>query len=130
MKKIQQILFEHSSAVMKNAYSPYSKIKVGAAVVTKDGFIFAGCNVENSSYGATICAERVALTKAISEGFKDFKAIGIISDSFEFITPCGICRQFISELAPKIDVYLFNSRGDFKKFKISKLLPMGFKIGE
>ncbi len=130
MKKIHQILFEHSSAVMKNAYSPYSKIKVGAAVITKDGFIFAGCNVENSSYGATICAERVALTKAISEGFSKFKAIGIISNRFDFIPPCGICRQFILELAPDIDVYLFNSKGDFKKFRISKLLPKGFRIGE
>ncbi|MCX7944330.1 MAG: cytidine deaminase [Deltaproteobacteria bacterium] len=128
MKKIYQILFEHSSEVMKNAYSPYSKIKVGAAVITKDGYIFAGCNVENSSYGATICAERAAITKAISEGFKEFKAIGIISDRFKFISPCGICRQFIAELAPNIDVYLFNSDGKFKRFKIKELLPIGFRI--
>ncbi|MGB9600390.1 MAG: cytidine deaminase [Myxococcota bacterium] len=130
MKNIPETLFEHSRAVMKNSYSPYSKIKVGSAVITKDGFIFAGCNVENSSYGATICAERVALTKAISEGFSKFKAIGIISNRFDFIPPCGICRQFIAEIAPDIDVYLFDSKGGFRKYRISKLLPEIFKIGE
>lgn len=130
MKNIPQTLFEHSKAVMKNAYSPYSKIKVGSAVITTDGFIFAGCNVENSSYGATICAERVAIIKAISEGFFNFKAIGIISNRFDFIPPCGICRQFIAEISPDIDVYLFDSNGRYKKYKISKLLPQTFKIGE
>ncbi len=130
MKKIQELLFEHASAVLKNSYSPYSNIRVGSAVITKDGYIFAGCNVENSSYGATICAERVAITKAISEGFRDFKAIGVISNRFDFISPCGICRQFIAEVAPDIDVYLFDSRGTYKKYKISRLLPNSFKIGD
>jgi len=130
MKKIHQILFEHSKAVIQNSYSPYSRIRVGSTVITKEGAIFAGCNVENSSYGATICAERVALTKAISEGFRDFVAIGILSDRFEYIPPCGICRQFIEELSPKIDVYLFDSKGNYKKYKINRLLPYGFKIGD
>lgn len=130
MKRIEEILFEHSTAVMKNAYSPYSGIKVGSAVITKDGFIFAGCNVENSSYGATICAERVALTKAISEGFRDFKAIGIVSNKYDFIPPCGICRQFIVELAGDIDVYLFDKNGGYKRIKIKKLIPDSFRIGD
>jgi len=130
MKKIHQILFEHCRGVMQNSYSPYSKIKVGATVITKEGVIFAGCNVENSSYGATICAERVALTKAISEGFRDFIAIGVLSNRFDYIPPCGICRQFIEELSPDIDVYLFNSKGDYKKYNIKKLLPYEFRIGE
>ncbi len=130
MKKITEILFEHSKEVLKNSYSPYSKLRVGATVITREGAIFAGCNVENSSYGATICAERVALTKAISEGFKNFKAIGILCDKYDFIPPCGICRQFIEELAPDIDVYLFKRDGKYRKFKISKLLPKGFRLGD
>lgn len=130
MKKISEILFEHCVAVSKNAYSPYSMLKVGSAVITSDGFIFAGCNIENSSYGATICAERVAISKAISEGFYRFRAIGIFSDKYDFIPPCGICRQFIEELSPRIDVYLFDNKGRFRRYKISKLIPKGFKLGE
>ncbi len=130
MKKLSEILFEHSREVLKNAYSPYSKLKVGSTVITADGFIFAGCNIENSSYGATVCAERVALSKAISEGFSNFKAIGILSNRYDFIPPCGICRQFIAEISPDIDVYLLDRKGRFKKFKISKLLPESFKLGE
>ena len=93
----RQDLIDKAHEAMKNAYSPYSGFKVGAAILTKDGKIFTGCNVENASYGATICAERCAATKAVSEGSNEFTAIAIVSSSDKFTYPCGICRQFLSE---------------------------------
>ena len=82
---------------MEKAYAPYSKFKVGAAILTTDGKIYSGCNVENASYGATICAERCAALKAVSEGHTSFASIAIVSSSGDFTYPCGICRQFLSE---------------------------------
>ena len=83
----------------KNAYAPYSDFKVGAAVLTDDGKIFTGCNIENASYGATNCAERTAIFKAISEGYKTIKAIAIVGVQNDYTYPCGICRQVIAEFA-------------------------------
>lgn len=108
------------------SHSPYSHFRVGAAVLTSTGKVFTGCNVENSSYGLTICAERTALFKAISEGHTRFKAIAIASDENGFTPPCGACRQVIIELAGNIDVILARKNGETKIIPMKKLLPLAF----
>ena len=114
----------------ENAYAPYSKFKVGAAVVTQKDNIYTGCNVENASYGATICAERVALCNAVSSGDRNIKAIAIVYDKDNFASPCGICRQFIYEFGSEIEVIMAKMNGEYKIKKISELLPDGFGGGE
>jgi cytidine deaminase len=112
----------------KNAYAPYSGFHVGAAVLVDDGRIFAGCNVENASYGGTVCAERIAIFKAISEGAKEIKAIAISSDSNNSTLPCGLCRQVMVEFASlDTPVYCSNNEGDFKSFVLGDLFPHPFK---
>lgn len=110
----------------ERAKAPFSHFRVGAILVTAQERIYAGCNIEISSFGLTICAERVAVFKAISEGEKSFKAIFIASDSERFTPPCGACRQVLWELAGKIDVYMINRFGEFQKSSLEKLLPLGF----
>ena len=110
----------------KNAYAPYSKFQVGAVVVTQKGNVYTGCNVENASYGATICAERVALCKAVSSGERNIKAIAIVYDEENFASPCGICRQFIYEFGSEIEIIMAKMNGEYKIKKISELLPDGF----
>lgn len=112
--------------VKENAYVPYSNYRVGAILVSKDGQVYSGCNIENASYGATICAERTAIAKAVSEGITQFEAIFITSDSNEFAFPCGICRQVLVEFLPNGDLYVVNQKREYKKFKISDLLPHFF----
>ncbi len=115
------------------SYSPYSGYAVGAAILTDDGEVFRGCNVENSSYGATICAERCAALKAVSEGKKNFKAIAIVgapkdaSEVNDYAYPCGICRQFLSEFGGgDMTVIVGKSIDDRKIYKLSELLPEAF----
>ena len=115
------------------SYCPYSGFAVGAALLTASGEIFRGCNVENSSYGATICAERTAALKAVSEGEREFKAIAIVGGPKEakelsdYAYPCGVCRQFLSEFAgPDMTVIVAKSIDDKKIFKLSELLPAAF----
>ncbi len=115
-------LIEQARLAQKNAYSPYSKFSVGAALLTKDGKIFTGCNVENISYGLSMCAERAALFKAVSEGFKEFSAIAISTSSKKPTFPCGACRQVLSEFG-NIEIYLNH---DEKSYSISDLLPFSF----
>ena len=100
-------LFAVAREAMKNSYSPYSKFKVGAALLTKEGKVFTGVNVENSSYGATVCAERTAVVKAVSEGYREFEAIAVAS-SEGIASPCGICRQFIFEFGDDIRIITGN----------------------
>jgi cytidine deaminase len=108
----------------KKSYSPYSKFRVGAALLTKSGVIFTGTNVENRSYGGTICAERTAICKAVSEGYLDFQAIAIIGlDSDKILPPCGICRQFISEFGKDIVVIMANNKKEFMEVDIGNLVP-------
>lgn len=95
---------------MEKAYSPYSRFKVGAALLTEDGLVYSGCNIENASYGATICAERCAAMKAVSEGHIVFKTIAIVSSSEEFTYPCGICRQFLAEFFAEDGIILLHDR--------------------
>lgn len=114
---------------LKNSHSPYSHFPVGAALLCKNGKIFTGCNIESSSYGLTICAERVALFKAISEGYKEFLAIAITSQSGESCPPCGACRQLLWDFCQDIDVLLVENHKEFQKFKIAELLPKAFGEG-
>jgi len=108
------------------ALPTYSNFYVGAALLTNDDKIFSGCNIESSSYSLTICAERTAIFKAISEGERKFKAIAVAADIEDFISPCGACRQVISDLCGEIDVVLINSKGNFTIRKTSELLPFAF----
>ncbi len=119
-------LLKLAEKAKENAYVPYSKFHVGAALLTKSGKIFTGCNVECASYGGTNCAERTAIFKAISEGEKDFEAIAIASDIKGETYPCGICRQVILEFGRDIKVILGESDGEYKIFTIEDLLPYGF----
>lgn len=108
------------------SYSPFSKFRVGAAILTKDGKVYTGCNIESSSYSLTVCAERTAIFKAISEGERSFRAIAIASDEKDFTPPCGACRQVIMDLAGDIEVILTNSKGKHKIVRASELLPLPF----
>ncbi|WP_442871307.1 cytidine deaminase [Anaerotignum sp.] len=112
---------------MEKAYAPYSKFKVGAALLAKNGEVFLGCNVENASYGATICAERTAITKAISEGVKEFEKIAIVASSGDYAAPCGICRQVLYEFLPDGEVILDSDHEGMKVMSLKELLPMGFR---
>lgn len=107
------------------AYVPYSDFRVGAALLTKGGNIYTGCNVENASYGATCCAERVAVFKAVSEGEREFEAIAISGGS-KYTYPCGICRQVLVEFNPDMLVIVGDSNEDYKEYRASSLLPEFF----
>lgn len=118
------MLVEVAAQAGLNSYSPYSSFRVGAALLSKDGKIFTGTNVENRSYGATICAERTAIVKAVSEGVKDYSALAVIGlDSAEILPPCGICRQFISEFGSGITVIMANKNMEYKIAPIDELYP-------
>ncbi len=119
-------LIAKAKEARKFSQSKYSHFKVGAALVTSDGEVFTGCNVESSSYGLTICAERVALTKALSEGKTKFKAIAVVAKEGEFCPPCGACRQLLYDYAPDIDVILTNGKEN-KVYKLKELLPHAFE---
>ncbi len=111
------------------AYAPYSGFKVGAAILADDGRIFTGCNVENSSYGAAICAERTAAVKAVSEGAVKFSAVAIASSGGDLTYPCGICRQFLSEFAEDgFRVILKDKAGHIVTHTLEELMPHGFKL--
>ncbi|HCZ07488.1 MAG: cytidine deaminase [Thermotogota bacterium] len=125
MNEKYRILIEEARNVARNSYSPYSRFRVGAAVLSKSGKIYRGTNIENASYGLTICAERVALSAAISEGEREFEAIAVYVDSPKPSSPCGACRQFMSEFGD-FKVFLVSSSGEIKETSVSELLPMGF----
>ncbi|KDR95087.1 cytidine deaminase [Peptoclostridium litorale DSM 5388] len=110
----------------ENAYVPYSNFRVGAALLGKSGKIYTGCNVECASYGATNCAERTAVFKAVSEGEREFEAIAITSDSNDYTFPCGICRQVIAEFGLDIEVIASNSSGEYTVCSIKDLIPNVF----
>lgn len=110
----------------EHAHAPFSEFRVGAAVRTKSGRTFSGCNVENASYGLTICAERVAIFKAISEGEREFDAIAVVTDADALTPPCGACRQIIWEFCGDVPVVLANLKGKVERESSSKLLPRPF----
>mgnify|MGYP001089055783 CR=1 FL=1 len=119
-------LVEKALEARQQAYAPYSHFPVGAALVTSTGKVFTGCNVEQATYGGTICAERTAIVKAVSEGEKEIEAICCVADTEDFCTPCGICRQFIYEFGPNIEVIMANNKGEYRSASISELLPNAF----
>ncbi|HDR6310136.1 TPA: cytidine deaminase [Bacillus cereus] len=120
---------EEANKMLSKAYIPYSKFPVGAALVTKEGKIYTGCNIENASYGLCNCAERTAIFKAVSEGERDFSYLVISGETDGPISPCGACRQVIAEFCePKMPVLLTNVKGDEKEVTVEQLLPGAFSI--
>lgn len=120
-------LFRTAKKYLERAHSPYSKVKVASAVLMNNGKIYGGCNIENASYGGTICAERVAITKAISEGAKKIKAILVVTNQNEIWPPCGLCRQVISEFAHSTtQVYCCDLEKNVHQQKFSELFPGAF----
>ncbi len=119
-------LINKAKNAREHSYSPYSRFKVGTALRTKNGMVFTGCNIENSSYGLSICAEREAIFKAISAGERDLDTIAIVTDSNKLITPCGACRQVMWEFSKDMTVIVANLKGEKKEFKIKELLAHPF----
>ena len=121
-----KLTFEFLRKIREKAIAPYSRFRVGAILWTKKGKQFTGHNIESSSYGLTICAERVALFKALSEGEKEFQTIAILSDAEDFCPPCGACRQVLMDFAPDIQVILYNHQGKHVTYSLQDLLPEAF----
>ncbi|EJS67016.1 MULTISPECIES: cytidine deaminase [Bacillus cereus group] len=120
---------EEANKMLSKAYIPYSKFPVGAALVTKEGKIYTGCNIENASYGLCNCAERTAIFKAVSEGEREFSYLVITGETDGPISPCGACRQVIAEFCdPEMPVLLTNVKGDEKEVTVGQLLPGAFSI--
>src|SRR5246127_5497410 len=119
-------LIKLATEARENAYAPYSNFKVGAALLASNGKVFTGCNVENATYGLTVCAERVALWKAISEGEREFAAIAVVSLSDPPAPPCGACRQLLWEFCGDIEVTVANPDGAKQFFRLADLLPHPF----
>lgn len=126
-------LVMQAEQAMELAYAPYSGFKVGAALLTKNGKVFTGCNIENASFSPTICAERTAVAKAVSEGEREFAAIAVVGGKDGVITgicpPCGVCRQVLSEFCDgDMPVYLGKGKGEFETVTLKDLLPLGFSL--
>jgi cytidine deaminase len=119
-------LIEAAKASREKAFAPYSNFKVGAAVETKSGKFFTGCNIENASYGLTICAERVAIFKAISEGETEFTSLAVVADTENLTPPCGACRQIIWEFCGDVPVMFSNLEGKTETLQMNELLPRAF----
>ena len=117
-------LIDLAKQARKKAYTPYSHYKVGAALLGKSGKVYTGCNVENASYGHTVCAERTAVLKAVSEGEREFEAVAVVTKNGG--SPCGACRQVLSEFAPALIVYIADKHGEFRTTTLKKLLPDSF----
>lgn len=126
MKKDSEKLIEIAKQAREKASAPFSNFKVGAVLVGKTGEIFTGCNIENASYGLTMCAERVAIFKAISEGAREFQKIIVVANTDELTPPCGACRQIIWEFCGDIEVVLANLQGKTETFQMKELFPRAF----
>jgi cytidine deaminase len=121
-------LIEIARQAQKNAYAPYSNFKVGAALLSSQGKIFTGVNVENGSYSLTICAERTAIAKAVSEGHLKFSRIVVYSSCSPPATPCGACRQVLNEFSPDMQVICVNNQNEINRFDLGHLLPESFSF--
>jgi len=125
--KLDETLHTTATSMLDAAYVPYSSFPVGAALLTKDGQVFSGCNIENASYPLSICAERTAVFKAVSGGNKEFEKLVVTANTDEPVSPCGACRQVLAEFCePDMPVVLTNQKDDVLKTTISKLLPGAF----
>ena len=121
-------LLSRAKAASLNAYVPYSRFAVGAALECTDGTVFTGCNVENAALGSTICAERTAACKAISEGRRDFVRIAVYGDGEHYCYPCGACRQFLAEFSPDMEVLCAKAGDRYVSYKLSELMPHTFNF--
>lgn len=121
-------LASEAVAAKENAYVPYSHFRVGAALLTRGGKIYRGCNIENAAYTPTNCAERTAFFKAVSEGELEFEAIAITGDADDYLYPCGVCRQVMAEFCnpEKFQIFLVKNENEIQKFLLKELLPGGF----
>lgn len=126
MNENLQKLVEDAKQARRNARAPFSNFEVGAALLTGKGKVFTGCNIENASYGLTMCAERVAIFKAISEGETEFQKIVVVADTGELTPPCGACRQIIWEFCGDVEIVLTNLSGKTETFQMSELFPKAF----
>jgi len=122
------VLGEAALKARENAFSPYSNFKVGAALEDSEGRIHTGCNVENATYGLTVCAERVAIFKAISEGVRKFRRIAVAADTETLTPPCGACRQILWEFCGDIEILLVNPAGKSETLRLSTLFPRAFDM--
>ncbi len=123
----QKQLMKHAVEARGTAYTPYSKFPVGAALITEDGSLYTGCNIENAAYPVSLCAERVAIFKAISDGHKKFKSLAVAADTGRPVPPCGSCRQVMSEFFDSsVAIYTTNLNGDSKTFTMDEILPFSF----
>lgn len=123
-------LYQVAREARESAYAPYSRFKVGAALLADDGTVYSGCNVENRSFGLCICAERTAVAKAVSEGRKTFKAIAVVTDCSPPAAPCGMCRETLAEFASDLPVLVANVQGERREHRLSDLHPTPFKWPE
>ena len=121
-------LIAAAKAAAARAYAPYSRFKVGAALLTKSGKVFTGSNVENASYGLSVCAERVAIFKAVADGEREFDTLVVYSSARTLTAPCGACRQVMTEFAPKLRVILANRSGRTRTYRLEQLLPVRFSL--
>ena len=128
MPDASDALIAAALAARENAFAPYSKFRVGAAIEDADGRIHTGCNVENSTYGLTVCAERVAVFKAISEGVRKFRRVAIAADTDALTPPCGACRQILWEFCGDIEIVLVNLRGQTETYRLKDLFPKPFDV--
>lgn len=120
-------LVDLAFTMLERSYVPYSHFPVGAALLCADGTVFTGCNIENAAYGPTICAERTALVKAVSEGHRtDLVKLAVVGRSQDYCWPCGVCRQMLYEFAPGLTVLVARGDGDFVTLTLRELLPHGF----
>jgi cytidine deaminase len=126
MNEESKELIESAKQVREKAFAPFSKFKVGAAVRTKGGKVFTGCNIESASYGLTVCAERVAIWKAVSEGETEFTNIAVVADTDDLTPPCGACRQIIWEFCGDVPVTFANLKGNVETVQMKELLPRAF----
>lgn len=124
----QLLLMEMAREVQERAYAPYSGFRVGAALQGVSGKVYTGCNVENASYGLTICAERTAVVKAVSEGEQEFKALALVGDGEGITFPCGACLQVLAEFAPNLVIVLSDGQGHLATFSLKDLLPHTFVL--
>jgi cytidine deaminase len=119
-------LLQAALAARANAFAPYSKFQVGAALEDSDGRIHTGCNIENATYGLTVCAERVAVFKAISEGVRKFRRIAVAADTDALTPPCGACRQILWEFCGDLEIALVNPQGKIETYQLKDLFPKPF----
>jgi cytidine deaminase len=125
-KEQEAKLLQAAIEVRENAYAPYSRFKVGAAILADNGEIYTGCDVENASYGLSICAERAAVFHAVLHGCVSFRALAVVADLEEPVLPCGACRQILNEFSPSMWIIMGNLKGKTRRMRVQELLPHAF----